>query len=108
MTYRQIQEEIPNLSMKEKAELLQFITNSITQSYPGIEKNPGVAGGSACILRTRIPVWTLEGFRQAGLNEAQLLFDFPTLRAIDLVNAWNYVVANKEEILNEIRENGQA
>lgn len=108
MTYREIQEEIPHLSTIEKAELLQFITSSITQSFPGIEKNSGVAGGSACILRTRIAVWTLEGFRQAGLNEAQLLFDFPTLRAIDLVNAWNYVAANKEEISNEIRDSQQA
>lgn len=105
MTYKQIKEEIPNLTTIEKAELLQFITSSITKSFPGIEKNPNVAGGSACILRTRIPVWTLEGFRQQGLKEAQLLFDFPSLRAIDLVDAWNYVAANKEEIENEILRN---
>jgi uncharacterized protein (DUF433 family) len=50
----------------------------------------------------------LEGFRQQGLKEAQLLSDFPTLRAVDLVNAWNYVAANKDEIANEIRENQEA
>ena len=108
MTYREIQEEIPFLSSKEKTELLQYITSSITHSFPGIEKNQGVAGGSACILRTRIAVWTLEGFQQQGLKEAQLLSDFPTLRAVDLVNAWNYVAANKDEIANEIRENQEA
>jgi uncharacterized protein (DUF433 family) len=105
MTYREIQAEIPLLSTREIAELLQMITSSISRSYPGIEKIPGVAGGSACIIRTRIPVWTLEGLRRQGVSEAQLLFDFPTLKAVDLVNAWNYVAGNLQEISKEIQEN---
>ena len=39
------------------------------------------------------------------MSEAELLFDFPTLKAVDLVNAWNYVAGNLEEISKEIQEN---
>ena len=39
---KEIQKEIPLLSIVEKAQLLQIITSSITNSFPGIEKNPNV------------------------------------------------------------------
>lgn len=29
-------------------------------TWPGIEKSPNIAGGAACIIRTRIPVWSCE------------------------------------------------
>lgn len=104
MTYQEIQSEILRLSSNEMIKLKQLIS-SISQPYPGIEKNPSVAGGSACILNTRIPIWTLEGLRRQGVSEAQLLLDFPTLKAIDLVNAWNYVEDNLDEISKIIVEN---
>ena len=44
MTYREIQAEIPLLSTREIGELLQMITSSLSRSYPGIEKIPGVQG----------------------------------------------------------------
>jgi len=72
---------------------------------PGIEKTPGVCGGSACIVRTRIPVWLLVEAKNAGATEASLLTSFPALRAEDLTNAWAYYRANKEEIEFEIQEN---
>lgn len=74
----------------------------------GIEKNPGVCGGAACIVRTRIPVWTLEAFRRQGATEAQMLASYPTLNAADLVSAWAYVALNEAEIDAEIRENDEA
>jgi len=38
-----------------------------------IEKRPGVCGGAACVVRTRIPVWTLVQGQRLGLSEAELL-----------------------------------
>jgi len=72
---------------------------------PGIEKTPGVCGGSACIVRTRIAVWLLVEAKNAGATEASLLTSYPALRAEDLTNAWAYYRANKEEIDIEIQEN---
>jgi len=66
--------------------------NPSTKTVPdgwGIEKTDGVCGGSAQIAGTRIPVWQLVAARNIGVSEAQLLLDYPTLRAEDLVNAWS-------------------
>lgn len=77
-------------------------------SFPGIESMPGVCGGEPCIIRTRIPLWILERARQLGSSEADLLQAYPTLRAQDIVNAWAYVAAHREEIERQIRENEEA
>jgi uncharacterized protein (DUF433 family) len=68
------------------------------QVWPGVAKTPDVLGGDAYIAYTHIPVWTLESYRRIGWTEAQLLTTFPTLRAIDLVQAWAYVAAYPAEI----------
>ncbi|MEM6321602.1 MAG: DUF433 domain-containing protein [Bacteroidota bacterium] len=93
------------LSTGEKAQLIKWLFNDIGQSAIGIEKNDGVCGGSACIVRTRIPVWLLVEARNLGTSEAALLQSYPTLRAEDLTNAWAYYRTNKTEIEEEIREN---
>ena len=80
----------------------------LTHVWPGIEKTAGVAGGEACIVRTRIPVWVLEGYRRLGWSEARLLENYPALRAADLVNAWAYADAHPEEIGRAIRLNEEA
>jgi uncharacterized protein (DUF433 family) len=72
---------------------------------PSIVTTPGVCGGAPRIIRTRIPVWTLERMRQLGVSEADILRSYPSLRAIDLVQAWSYVAAYREEIERQIREN---
>jgi len=74
----------------------------------GLDRNQGVAGGAACITGTRIPVWVLENYRRLGWNEAKLLANYPTLRAADLVHAWGYVDAHRQEIDEAIRENESA
>jgi uncharacterized protein (DUF433 family) len=66
---------------------------------------PGVCGGVPRIIRTRIPVWTLERMRQLGVSEVDILHNYPTLKAIDLVQAWAYVDAHREDIQKPIREN---
>lgn len=74
----------------------------------GIEATPGVCGGEPRITGTRIPVWTLEQSRRLGLSEAEILHAYPALRATDLVNAWTYVAAHRDEVDRQIRENEEA
>lgn len=103
-----IQEAEKLLSMMtraEKVQLLQWVARDLGDAYPGIEKTPGVCGGAACIAATRIPVWVLEQARWLGVSDADLLRDYPSLKAEDLVNAWDYVRAHREEIDKEIRLN---
>src|SRR3989304_2153198 len=88
-----------------KAEVVRKLVQDIINVCPGIEKAPGVVGGDACIVRTRIPVWALENYRRLGLSESQILANYPSLRAADLVNAWAYAEAHIKEIEKAIREN---
>jgi len=71
----------------------------------GVESLPGVCGGEACIVRTRIPIWVLEQARRLSVSEEDLLRSYPALRAEDLANAWAYVRSHRPEIDNQIREN---
>ena len=73
--------------------------------WSNIVATPGVCGGVARIIRTRIPVWTLERMRQLGVSEGEILRSFPSLRAIDLVQAWIYAENHREDIERQIREN---
>ncbi|EAQ80045.1 DUF433 domain-containing protein [Blastopirellula marina] len=78
---------------------------SHAEDYSSIVATPKVCGGSARLIRTRIPVWTLERMRQLGFTEADILQSFPTLQALDLVQAWAYVAQHRQEIEQEILEN---
>ena len=70
-----------------------------------IEKTPDLCGGSARIAGTRIPVWVLVEAYRLGVSEAQLLFDYPGLQAVNLVDAWDYASRHGDEIAAEIRRN---
>lgn len=100
-----IEKILPNLSPGEKAQLLQWIAPDPGGVTPGIEKTPGICGGAARIVRTRIPVWVLEQARRLGSTEAEILRCYPTLRAEDLANAWTYARRNLSEIDLAIAEN---
>jgi uncharacterized protein (DUF433 family) len=108
MSLRELEPQLSGLSKAEKAEIVQRFALEIANVSPGIELIPGVAGGAACIIRTRIPVWTLEHYRRLGWNEARILENYPTLRAVDLVNAWAYAAAHPEEINGAIADNESA
>ncbi len=96
---------LPGLTRGEKAQLLQWVARDLGDAFPGIESIPNVCGGEPCIVRSRIPVWLLEQARRLGTSEAELLQAYPTLRAQDLANAWNYVRAHPEELDQQIHEN---
>ena len=108
MTIQNIQPQISRLSRAEKAELLQRLVQEVGNTWAGIERTAGVSGGEACIVRTRIPVWTLENYRRLKWTEATILENFPSLRAADLVNAWAYAEAHTKEIGKSIQENENA
>ena len=86
--------------------LLSLVALEVADAYPGIDSRPGVCGGAARIIRTRIPIWLLEALRRNGRSEAALLADYPTLTAEDLANAWNYARSHREEMDREITANG--
>jgi uncharacterized protein (DUF433 family) len=102
------EELLSRMSRAEKAQLLRTVIRDIDDAHPGIESVPGVVGGSARIIRTRIPVWLLEQARRLGSSEADLLIAYPSLRAEDLVNAWAYARNHRDEIDREIEENETA
>jgi uncharacterized protein (DUF433 family) len=108
VSIEELEEQVARLSSTEKARLLQVIAPDVARAGSGIERSPGVPGGDACIVRTRIPVWLLESYRRLGWSEARILENFPTLRAIDLVNAWAYRDAHGDEIEQAIREQDAA
>ena len=105
MSIHELTPKLNRLRPAEKAEGVRKLVQDITNVWPGIEKIPGVAGGDACIVRTRISVWALDNYRRLGLSEAQILANYPSLRAADLVNAWAYAEAHKKEIDKAIQEN---
>jgi uncharacterized protein (DUF433 family) len=105
MTLQEVQQQLLTLSDREKVQVIQFLSQDHNFVGQGIEKKPGVCGGSACIAGTRVTVWGLVESRQIGYSEADILTSYPTISAIDLANAWAYAAAFPEEIAAEIKEN---
>ena len=101
-------ELLSDTTRAEKAQVLQRVVQELGDAFPGIESNPGVSGGEPCVVRTRIPVWVLVQARRLGISEADLLHSYPSLHAEDLVNAWAYYRAYRQEIEQQIQENESA
>lgn len=104
-TIHESKEMLANMTRAEKVQLLQWLVSDLGEAFPGIETRVGVSGGEPCIIRTRIPVWLLEQARRLGTSEADLLKAYPTLRAQDLSNAWNYVQSHSAQIDQQIADN---
>jgi uncharacterized protein (DUF433 family) len=104
-TLDRVRELITELSPGEKAQTLQWLVRDLGHAFSGIEHTPNVAGGEACLVRTRIPVWVLVQARKLGSSEAEILQAYPSLRAEDLTNAWAYYDAHRAEIEQQIVEN---
>jgi uncharacterized protein (DUF433 family) len=104
---KQLTALVSELSSTKKAQLLYRISQDLGDIFPGIEKTANICGGSACIIRTRIPVWTLVSFKKLGMSNLTLLSAYPALRKQDLNNAWAYYKAKKYEIDTDIFENNE-
>jgi uncharacterized protein (DUF433 family) len=105
MTLKELTPQLLALTDPEKTEAIQLLSQSLNPAWRGIAKTSNVCGGSACIANTRIPVWVLSQARHLGATESELLYDYPTLSAADLVNAWAYAEAFPNEIEIAIQEN---
>jgi uncharacterized protein (DUF433 family) len=77
-------------------------------AVPLISKTPNVCGGSACVRTTRIPVWSLVEWRAQGLLDQRLLEMYPSLTREDLLAAWDYYRAHRDEIDEDILGNAEA
>ncbi len=108
MSVQELEPQLAALSLAEKAQVLELLAHELGEEWLGIEKISGVAGGEACIVRTRVPVWTLEGYRRLGWNDERILANYPTLRASDLLNAWAYVREHRQEIERALLANEAA
>jgi len=97
-----------NMSRSEKAKLLQWVVRDLGgDAFSGIDKTPGIVGGSARIIRTRIPVWSIILAKKLGASDADILNTYPSLNAEDLINALGYYRSNKQEIDQAIAENDE-
>ena len=105
-TFEDIRDAVLHLPKGDQMRLLSLVALEVADAHPGIDFQPGICGGSARIIRTRIPVWLLEALRRNGRSEAELLADYPSLTAEDLANAWNYARSHREEMDREIAANG--
>ncbi|NEP82028.1 MAG: DUF433 domain-containing protein [Okeania sp. SIO3B3] len=105
MKLKDLESQLLALTPIEKFQAIQLLAQTFTNTWSGIERTAGVCGGNACIAGTRIPVWVLVNARRLGVSESELLQDYPSLQAADLVNAWNYAEVYSQDIELAIREN---
>lgn len=108
MTLDELRTHLLALTPAEKAEVVHLLVQSLGNIWPGIEKTPGVVGGDACIVGTRIPVWDLVQYRRLGASDAKILEAYPQLTATHLAQAWSYADAHTEEIDQAIGQNEAA
>lgn len=104
----EVERLLTNLTRDEKTLVLQWVVGDLSNVFHGIECHPDVCGNEPRIVRTRIPVWTLEQARRLGASEADILRSYPTLRAEDLAHAWTYVRSHRDQIDSQIRDNEEA
>ncbi len=105
-TFDSVRDAVLDLPKGDQARILSLVALKVVDAYPGIDFQANVCGGSARIIRTRIPVWLLESLRRQGKTDAELLAAYPTLGAEDLANAWNYARTHRDEMDAEIAANG--
>jgi len=104
----QVGEMIGKMNRSEKAQILQWVVSDLGDAFPGIDSRPDVCGGEPCVVRTRIPVWTLVQARHLGASEADLLKAYPVLNAEDLAESWAYYRTHSETVDAQIVANEQA
>lgn len=105
-TYDHVRDAVLHLPKGDQARILAVVAMEMTDAHPGIDFQANVCGGSARVIRTRIPVWLLESLRRQGKTDAELLAAYPPLNAEDLANAWHYARSHREEMDREIVANG--
>lgn len=108
MTFQKLEPQLLSLSAADKGKAIRVLAKSLDSPLKGIESTPGVCGGDARIINTRIPVWVLVEAKANGYSDADLLTSYPTLTATNLADAWVYAEAFSEEIERAIQRNEAA
>ena len=108
MTLKELEKQLFALTPDEKNQAIQLLVQSLSNTWQGIEKTPGVCGGEARIAKTRIPIWSLVNYRILGGNDVRFLQEFPHLMAADLADAWAYAEAHPDENEAAIARNEEA
>jgi uncharacterized protein (DUF433 family) len=108
MPLQDLQPQLLSLSPTEKAQAIQILVQSLSNTWPGIETTPGICGGDARIAHTRIPIWVLTQARHLGNTETEILANYPSINATDLANAWAYAAAHPAELAQAIQDNEAA
>lgn len=98
MSLQELEQAVIQLSAHEKIQLLQWVVHNLQDHVPGIEKRPGVAGGAACIVGTRIPVWAIIQAQRLGMTDSEIVAMYPLLDSQALANAWAYSQVYPQEI----------
>jgi uncharacterized protein (DUF433 family) len=93
-----LETQLLSLKPTEQVAIIRMLSQNLATDWEGISKTPGVMGGEACIRNTRISVWLLASYRRMGLNDSQILDNYPDLTEMDLINAWAYAELYQEEI----------
>jgi uncharacterized protein (DUF433 family) len=70
-----------------------------------IVKRPEVCGGDALIEGTRIPVWSIERWRQLRMTIDEILQSYPTVTREEILLGLKYAESNQDEIERAIWEN---
>src|SRR3954466_2512904 len=112
-TLDEVRSQIKALEPGDQEALLSSLvgrlrTGTPDPSFPSIVSTPDVCGGDPRIVRTRIPVWSIERKRQLGFSEAEILTNYPSLHSADLIAAWAFADLHREEIEQAIRANEEA
>lgn len=108
MTLTELKTQLLALTPTEKSEVIQTLTQTLTNGSRGITKTPEVCRNDASIANTRLPVWLFVSLRRQGATDAEILQLYPQLSAADLVNVWAYADANPEEIEMALQEEDEA
>jgi uncharacterized protein (DUF433 family) len=69
-----------------------------------VKATPGVCGGKACVLGTRIPVWAIERSIRGGCSIAEVVEMYPTLSPEGVQAALDYTRSHLDEINAQIAE----
>ena len=67
------------------------------KEFDRITQTPGIMGGKACVLGTRVTVGMIVGQIGAGRSIETLLTDYPYLAGEDILQALRYAAWRAEE-----------
>jgi uncharacterized protein (DUF433 family) len=73
MTLQELKTQLHALTPGEKADVIQMLTQTLSQRSQGITKTPGVMGSDVCITNTRLTIWLFVSLRHQGAINADVL-----------------------------------